>query len=324
MNNLDAFELSIANCEINFDFSNPKGKLVIPSEKGFDNKLTKANKKIMEYITTYKNVKTSPNVPEEFKEELIYKIMEIIDSTEHINYSSFCVYFQVLRFSWSSFKETKKKGLLSDIERAELLKNAVELYIENRHDIYLSHGYTDMSLQVQSDCSSSRRSGSIGTSSLSVLMSNHNIKFASNYNEFMSGNYYFFPEYNVDLLLEILENNNIDFKFRKSRDNKNPDLMFKVKDQFYILEHKLATGDGGAQNMEINEIIAFIGQEEKNINTHYISCLQGDKLASLTPHKSDPKTKTQHWNIINNLKNHANNYFVNEFGLEEILKTITK
>ena len=324
INNLDAFELSVANCKMNFDFSNPKGTVVIPEEKGIDNKLTSANKKIIEYITTYKTVKDANNVPEEFKEGLIYEIMKIIDSTEHINYSSFCVYFQVLRFSWSAFEESKKNGLLTDAERAELLRNAVELYIENRHDMYLSHGYSDMSLQVQSDCSSSRRSGNIGAYSLSTIMSTYNIKFASNYNDFLNGNSYFFPEDNVGLLLEVLENNNIDFNFRKSRDNKNPDLMFKIKDQFYILEHKLATGGGGSQNMEINEIIAFVGQDESNINVHYISCLQGDKLNSLTAPNADPKTKTQHKNVIDNLKKHPYNYFVNEFGLNEILKVISK
>ena len=90
-------------------------------------------------------------------------------------------------------------------------------------------------------------------------MKKYNIKFVSNYSEFMDENSYFFPENNVSLFLNVLKNNNIDFNFRKSRDNKNPDLIFKIKDQFYILEHKLATGGGGSQNMELNEIIEFIG-----------------------------------------------------------------
>lgn len=324
MNNIDAFELSIANSKINFDCSNPEGTLVIPKEKGNDNKLTKANKQIMQYITTYQTVKNAPNVPKEYKEELIHNIMEIIDTTEHINYSSFCVYFQVLGFSWNTFENAKTNGTLSNTERTELLRNAVELYIENRHDIYLSHGYSDISLQVQSDCSSSRRSRNIGATSLSAIMNKHNIKIASNYNEFMSGNCYFFPESNVKLLLEIIEKHNIDFNFRKNRENKNPDLMFKIKDQFYILEHKLATGGGGSQNMEINEIITFIGQDETNNNVHYISCLQSDKLKTISSPKADQKTNIQYTNIINNLKKNPNNYFVNEFGLDNILNAINK
>ena len=59
MNNLDAFELSVANSKIYFDFSNPKGKVVIPKTKDLENELTMANKKIMEYITTYKTIKDS-------------------------------------------------------------------------------------------------------------------------------------------------------------------------------------------------------------------------------------------------------------------------
>lgn len=324
MNNLDAFELSVANSKIYFDFSNPKGKVVIPKTKDLENELTMANKKIMEYITTYKTIKDSDLVSLEYKESIIYEIMKIIDTTEYINYSSFCVYFQVLNFSWSTFNSTKKKKLLSDSERAELLKKVVELFIENRHDMYLSHGYSNMSLQVQCDSSSSRRRGNEGAKSLKAIMKKYNIKFVSNYSEFMDENSYFFPENNVSLFLNVLKNNNIDFNFRKSRDNKNPDLIFKIKDQFYILEHKLATGGGGSQNMELNEIIEFIGQKESNANVHYISCLQGDKIADLTSSIADPKTKIQYINVIENLKNHLNNYFVNEFGLDELLKTIIK
>ena len=44
----------------------------------------------------------------------------------------------------------------------------------------------------------------------------------------------------------------------------------------FILEHKLTNGEGGSQNQEINEIIAFITQKEDKNNIHYISCLQGD------------------------------------------------
>ncbi len=324
MNNLDFFELSVAKCKMNFDFSNPQGIVVIPKEKGVDNELTKANRELIEYITAYKVVRDDDAVSKEYKEKLIYEIMRIIDTTDHINYSSFCVYFQVLRLSWNSFEDAKRFGTLSDNERAELLRNVVDLYIENRHDMYLSHGYSDVLLQVQSDCSSARRSRSIASNKLCDIMSNYNFKFASNYQEFMSGNSYFFPESNVSLLLEIMENNSIDYNFRKSRDNKNPDLMFKVNDQFYILEHKLATGDGGAQNLEINEIISFVGEDESNTNVHYISCLESNKLGMFTSVNSDLKTKTQYTNIINNLKKHPNNYFVNEFGLEEIIKSIVK
>lgn len=320
MNNKDLFELSIANCKMNFDFSNPKGTIVIPENKEQDNELTKANNKIIELITTYKTIRNNPAFPNSSKEQIIYDIMKIIDTVEHINYSSLCVYFQVLRFSWNSFKNAKSSGLLTDSERAELLKNAVNLYIDNRYDMYMSHGYSNILLQVQSDCSSSRRSGNIGTKSLTNIMSQYNISFANNYDDFMDKDSYFYPEDNVELLLEIVEKNKIDFNFRKERDNKNPDLMFKINDQIYILEHKLASGRGGSQNMELNEIINFIGQPESNTNVHYISCLQGDNLKKLTLKNADPKTKIQYQNITSHLDKFPNNYFVNEFGLCELLK----
>lgn len=318
MNNLELFELSLVNSKIKIDFSEPNGFQVIPNNSNETNDLIKANNMLLEYITTYKNVKDSKEVSIEYKNELIYKIINILDNTNYINYSSFCIYFQVLKYSYNSYINSN----LSKEEKMNLIKKIVELYIENRHDLYISHGYSNMSLQVLSDSYSSRRSSQIGTNNLKNIMNLYNFKFVNNYDDFIKENTYFFPENNVLLLEEILDKNNIDFIERRKRENKNPDLMFKINDQFYILEHKLATGAGGAQNMEVNEIISFIGEVESNKNVHYISCLESDNLSKYLYSNIDPKAKTQYNNIVYNLKNNKNNYFLNEFGLIELLKNI--
>ncbi len=75
-------------------------------------------------------------------------------------------------------------------------------------------------------------------------------------------------------MLEMLKKYKIQFRFRRERQNKNPDVIFKIKKDIFIYEHKLTNGgEGGTQNAEINEIIAFINQTENNKKIHYLSCL---------------------------------------------------
>lgn len=316
MDNIELFELSRANSSLNFDFSNPRGVLVIPKSKDQENELTKANHKIIDYITTYKVIKDKPEA-EELKKNIIGEIIRIIETTDHINYSSFCIYFQVLKYSYSAFMGT---NTLTDDDKYELIKNTVELYIENRHDIYMSHGYSDQVLQVQSDAASSRRNGVTGTNSLSTIMESKGFSRAKSYVDILGNYAYILPDKgDKSLLDEILSQNSIDFEFQKTRDNKNPDLAFVLDDDIFILEHKLTNGGGGSQNMEINEIISFIGYSENNKKVHYISCLQGDYLNKLNEENGEPKAAAQYQNIMNNLSNNKSNYFVNEFGLSELI-----
>lgn len=319
MYNLKLFELSIASYKLNMDFSNPEGYIVIPKEKSEQNKLTNANHKLIELITTYKTIRNDPEASDEYKEKILSDILGIIDDDSvKINYTGLCVYFQVLRFSWNTFINSKNK--LSPVERLEILRSVVNLYIDNRHDIYLEHGYSDSSLQMQSDCATSRRSGGIASNNLKSIMEKYNFKFANSYDDFMDGNTYFFPEDNKELLNEVIEKQGIDFAFKDNHENKHPDLMFKIKKHFYILEHKLASGGGGSQNQEIGEIISFIGQDESNTYVHYISCLQGDILGRLTgDENAEPKIRVQYNKILNNLKEHRSNYFLSELGLNELL-----
>lgn len=316
MDNIELFELSRANSSLNFDFSNPKGVMVIPKSKDQENELTKANHKIIDYITTYKVIKDKPEA-EELKKNIIKEIIRIIETTDHINYSSFCIYFQVLKYSYSAFMWT---NTLTDEDKYELIKNTVELYIENRHDVYMSHGYSDQVLQVQSDAASSRRNGVTGTNSLSTIMESKGFSRAGSYADILENYAYILPDKGDNSILnEILSQNHIVFEFQKTRDNKNPDLAFVLDDDIFILEHKLTNGGGGSQNMEINEIISFIGYSENNKKIHYISCLQGDYLNKLNADNSEPKVAAQYQNIMNNLYANKSNYFVNEFGLSELI-----
>lgn len=320
MNNLDYFNISVLNSKINYDFSSPEGILVIPKKKDESNGLIEANHKLIDLITTYKTLKScSPCSPD--LKTIVNEIIKILDSTKGINYSSFCVYFQVLKYSYNTYSNAKAKGLSIE-EKFNLIKTTIDLYLENRHNIYLEHGYTDQVLQVMCDASSSRRNGNTGIRKLSSIMELFNIPKVNSLDTFHGcSKAYILPDKgDSGILKEIIRSYKIDFTFKKDRDNKNPDMVFKVGPDIYIMEHKLTNGDGGSQNMEINEIIAFIKHKESTPNIHYISCLQGDYLGRLNNGNREPKAKTQYENIIQNLKNNPQNYFVNEFGLKELLK----
>ena len=82
---------------------------------------------------------------------------------------------------------------------------------------------------------------------------------------------------------------------------------------------------GGSQNAEINEIINFIRYDEKKEKKiHYVSCLQGDFFKSITPDSTQPKNVAQRENILNALKEHPNNFFVNGKALEKLIEEYKK
>lgn len=318
MNNLDYFELSRVNSKANIDFSNPKGIVVIPETKDEINDLTKANKELIDNIVAYSVLSKNEFFDDEALNKLIEKIVWIVDKTANINYSGFCVYFQVLKYSYYSYQHQKN---LSHKEKIILMRQIVDSYIENRHEMYDSHGYSNQVLQVMSDAASSRRRGSTGSSNLSAIMEENSIVSATTKDFMIGKNAYLIPDKNnFASLLTLLNANNVEFEFSRKRDNKIPDLAFRIYDSLFVLEHKLTNGKGGGQNMEINELISFINQREKNGKMHYISCLQGDYLQELYPENREPKTAAQYNNIMTYLRENPNNYFVNEYGLNEMIK----
>ena len=59
------------------------------------------------------------------------------------------------------------------------------------------------------------------------------------------------------VFFNFVKNFKLNFKSSKLRDNKIPDAVIRINNEYYIVEHKLTNGSGGSQNAEINEIIKF-------------------------------------------------------------------
>lgn len=326
MDNKDYFKYSQLNDDDIVDFSKPEGVLVVNKNSNDpETNLMIANHELIELITTYKTIKDDDDfVDPNYVNRIVDKIIYIIENANLINYSSFCVYLQVVGYSYSSYNS--EKNAMSVNDKRELMKQLLTLYIENRHDIYLYHGYSDQVLQVQSDAASSRRKGKTGIEKMEEIMKPLGFVKAKTILELKGKRFcYLLPDKgDLDLFNRFLKENNIIFEFRKTRDNKNPDMLLKINDEYFIVEHKLTNGGGGSQNAEINEIIQFINYGEENKHWHYISCLQGNFFKKINAENQEPKAASQYKNIVNALNSYPQNYFINGKGFEKFINDFTK
>lgn len=325
MNNKDYFEYSHKHEDEIIDFTKQVGVLVVNKNSSeSETKLMLANHRLIEYITTYKTLKDDSKTKKETLDNIIDKIINLIENTELINYSAFCTYFQVIGYSYSSY--IHEKNDLTNDDKRELMSQLVELYLKNRHDIYLYHGYSDQVLQVHSDLSSNRRKGKTGIILIEDFIKPLGFIHTKTMKALSKARFaYLLPDKgDTQLFNEYLNFAGINFRFRETRDNKNPDMMLKIDKDIFILEHKLTNGGGGAQNAEINEIIQFINYEELRPTIHYVSCLQGNYFKKLNSSNAEPKPAQQYRNIMTYLSNYQNNYFVNGHGLKKLITDFTK
>lgn len=347
--NIDYFKYSLNNSDTIIDFSNPSGVEVISQTKELRPKeLQIANHKLIDLITAYKvlNLQNSPD--NKSIKQIVLDIIEILDNVNLINYSAFCAYFQVLKYSYSTYKSEQKDMKVDD--KIELLKKILNMYLNNRHNMYLSYGYSDQVLQVMSDIASARRNGKTGIEKIeSVIIPKGFIK-AKSFDKLLNNpKSYILPDKDGKSLFgKFIRYNRINFNFSAERDNKYPDLLLKYNNKIFIIEHKMTNGDGGSQNEAINEIINFIKQTENNRNIHYISCLQGNFIKALAKDNNiknidrdffnvdisqyaesnvitgNKKNKHEHQycHILQNLKAYSRNYFVNGAGLKLLINDI--
>lgn len=324
MNNKAYFEFSQEHIDNIVDYTKPEGFIVINKNcHEAETNLMVANHDLIELISAYKILKNDDGVNNKTINSILDKIIYILDSTDSINYSPFCVYFQVVGYSFSSY--CNDKNYMTIDEKRELVSQLLNLYIDNRHNIYMYHGYSNMVLQVNSDAASSRRKGKTGIKKMEeILVPLRFVKAKTILDLRFKRFCYILPDKgDLQLFNKFLIENKVKFEFRTTRDNKNPDMLLKINDHYYVLEHKLTNGCGGSQNAEINEIIQFINYEEDNKKWHYISCLQGDFFKKLNARNKEPKAESQYRNIIMNLDSHPQNYFLNGNGFEKFIKDIT-
>lgn len=327
MNNLEYFKYSLDNRDSVENFVKPEGVKVINESADDDPSiLMDVVNKLNGLITTYSTLKSmGKSSTEKVVIEVVDKICKILEKRDlNVNYAPFCVYFQVMRYSYASYKENYLS--MDCQEKRDLIIYLLDAYLDNRYEMYEYHGYSHMVLQVMSDASSSRRNGTIGIQMLQAILNPLGFKYVHNYEDLISEKFCYIDsdKKGKKTFKDFIKNKNIAFEFQNSRENKYPDMLIKINNDYFILEHKLTNGGGGSQNAEINEIIDFTRYDENDKNIHFISCLQGDFLQYLTEHSTQPKNIIQRENIIEALTDHPNNYFVNGKALEKLVKDYMK
>ena len=111
MDNIELFNYSVENDDEILNFLSPEGVIVInKNETEEPTELIVANKKLIEYITTYKILSEKKDESSNIaKVGIVRDIIDLIENVDLINYTAFCVYFQVLSYSYNSYMKQCKK-----------------------------------------------------------------------------------------------------------------------------------------------------------------------------------------------------------------------
>ena len=106
---------------------------VITEDVNKENDLMKANKKLIELFTEMQNLNNSGDYSKDDK--IVEEINNIVKTTNNINYSPFVQYLMVHNLNYDIYI-----NILSFEEQKLFIKK----YIKDRHNMYLSHGYSNI------------------------------------------------------------------------------------------------------------------------------------------------------------------------------------
>lgn len=316
--NLVCFNHSMDNEEPLIDPYYQKGVLVIPKTNDKVNTLTINNGKLLELISAFDVLQRMGKT--EYSEEIVKivnQVIEILSSTENINFSAFAQFFMVYNLSFSLFKTfelpKKRKFIFEMLER----------YCRERHQMYLSHGYSNSILQVMSDNYSHKRNSKTGIVKVADILEYHGIRKCE---PWMSSrmNFYILPDKGDKELFErFLINHHVKMKSRENEQDKLPDVVFKCGDNYFIMELKTMKEGGGGQNKQIVEVANFIRYQEENSHIHYVTFLDG-AYTNLIFHDMSPKLQKQRNDILQSLLKNEQNYFVNTEGFKKLCEDFSK
>lgn len=321
VNNIKLFEFSLKNPEPIIDeFYLKNGNLIISKDSKNPTDLMRKNFDLLESISAYNFAKKNKN--QTTAKKAIKKILKIVKS-KNINYSEFVSFWPVVDISCSLFKK------LDAEEQLKIIKSVVEKYIELRHGLYSSYGYTPTTLQVGKDAKAHKESGSLGIYKVSKILDKAGYKKANGETpqDFIShGNkkYIEADKKGKNLFKTLLKSYKINFSWSKKKEQKMPDFLIRNKNDIFIVEHKHMKEGGGGQDKQINEVISMISFAENDQKIHYISFLDGIyfNLFANKKYLNKGKILNQLTNIKQNLNRNPRNYFVNTAGFKKLLKRL--
>ena len=296
-------------------YSKQARELVISRDKESLNDLQRANALIRRNITALEALLGKNEKAAELK-----LAAEMVDALEQegINNSEFTSYWEVNDVSVSIYRSLQKE------DRYKFVLEMAKRYIQDRHSLYSAYGYSDTTLQVKADSFAHKRSGGQGQAKVLAMLAGFRMPLFENpdLGEFIkAGSAVILADSTGRALFdEFVKFKALRFVWGPKHENKRPDFLIKAHDHFWIVEHKHMKEFGGGQNKQVNEIIDFVGQSEKQQDVHYVSFLDGILFNRIFLHEGDPKVEAQRSRIVENLSACPNNYFVNTAGFSKIME----
>jgi hypothetical protein len=316
LDNLELFEFCLDNKESYVDkYYSKVNKPIILKDRNELNDLMKANREITENISSFKVAKETGD--REGVERSLKNIIKAL-SVKGANFTEFSSYWAVKDISFSLYK----KILKTDALKMEFLENVIPEYIKERHDLYLSHGYSFSSLQAASDAKAHKQNANAGRVKVSQILNSYGFShFDSRDIDLFdrADKVYIYPDgEDKQLFKEILVRYNLKFDWSRDHQNKQTDFLFKVAGKIFIMEHKHMKEGGGGQGKQVTEIINFVSYKEEGVQ--YISFLDGVYF-NLLADKNITRGKTfeQRKKIRENLEENKGNYFVNTEGFKKLI-----
>ena len=319
MNNYQYFEYSKSHPEDLFDSFYAKDKVIIPKNSFEDNQLTKNNTALIEYITTFKVLTNlGKTLDDSDVEQVVLRIVDIMDNTDGINFSAFSQFFMVYNFTYSLYKTIKNQAAKMNMMYEILIK-----YCKERHDMYMSHGYSHTILQVMCDNYSHKRNSKSGIEKvLGMLEPFHLEHYTSCFGLDSKDDFYFLPDKGDKHIFEyFLKHYRLEMKSREIEQDKLPDIVFKHNGHYYICELKTMKEGGGGQNKQIVEMFNFIKFSEHSPNFHYIVFLDCS-YSNILLNNMSPKVVVQRQDIEGALRDNPNNYFLNTKGMIKFINDV--
>ncbi|MCM8832882.1 MAG: hypothetical protein NC816_03045 [Candidatus Omnitrophica bacterium] len=251
--------------------------------------------------------------------KILDEIYSIIISIDKIQYTEFVAFWKTLDMSYSVFEKLPNQKII--------LNELLQKYCEKRRKLYDKLGYSDVVVQALYDSGTSRKKGVSGIDKLTSLVPKTvsiNIPHVRNMRELInSSTAYFLPDKrDKDLFREFCKNFKIKYDFGRDHQGKEPDIVFKINNRFFIIEAKHIKESGGAQAKQIVELIEFIKYSEDSDTIHYISFMDGVYFNNFiwVKDSNDTKANRQRKAIEENLSKHKKNFFVNTAGLLSLFK----
>lgn len=318
MNNLDYFEISTQHKEglIDPNYHYAVDRQVIPSTKDENNELTISNSNLIRYISTIQTM--IEDLKLDLNNEKVEKILELIIkelNTQGMNYSAFCQYFNIHNVNYSVFQN------LNFEDKLEVLKFIIKPYINSRHKMYQSHGYSNIVLQVMSDNYSHKRKGSYGTNKIAVILEVLGVEdLLKTKNKSFDDDKFFLlsDKTGKNLYKQFAKAHGIKLHDEDKTTEKYPDAFIKIGKDYFIVEQKNMKENGGGQDKQTVEITDFVSRKPEFERLHYVTFVDGIYFNKIDKNAT-AKTVQQYTDIISSLAKYKSNYFVNSYGFKKLI-----